>query len=160
MKKYIWAAVLFVAAAVLNGSAPRWLAVMDGKPDFLLTVAILYSGACGTVAGGFLGFVAGLISGGLAGTCLGTFLFTRTAACAAAGSLKEYLFGDTPLVPSASVFVLTLLAEGVFLLANPPARPAPAFRAVLGEAVLNTLFALVGYTIYLHIAARGKDTLR
>jgi len=157
--RYVWPAISLLLAAGLQGNLPASFSLMDAKPDLVLVVLIAYALAEDPVFGAALGFAAGLVHGCVVGMSLGSFIVTRTVTGFLAGLLTTRLFGENPVVPIVSAAWLTLVNELLFLLTNPRIGPAPAFRAIVGECILNALLALLLYWFLKHRETRRKTRL-
>ncbi|MHB9037040.1 MAG: rod shape-determining protein MreD [Armatimonadota bacterium] len=159
MKRYFWAIVSLIVAAAVQGNLPGWMTILGAKPDLVLVVLIIYALAADPDFGAVLGFIAGLIHGSVVGLNLGSFIVTRTITGFLAGLVHRRLFSENPIVPMFSAVWLTLVCEGMFLLANPKPDFAHVFRTLLGECIYNALFALLLYLFLRHLDTRHKIRL-
>lgn len=156
MKNYVWPVVSLLAAAGLQGNLPPAVSLWGAKPDLILVVLIAYSLAADLTFATTLGFVAGLIHGAAAGLAVGSFIVTRCITGFLAGLVTSRLFSENPIVPVLSAAWLTLVAEGLFLLANPRAGLVPAAGQIAGECILNALLTLVLYWVMRSLETRRK----
>lgn len=157
--KYVWPVISLFVAAALQANLPGFISLWGAKPDLVLVVLIAYSLADDLEFGAALGFIAGLIQGSAVGLAMGSFIVTRTITGFLAGLVTTRLFSDNPIVPMLSAMWLTLVAEGMFLLANPRAGFALTTRKLGGECVLNALLTLLLYLTMRHIEGRRKIRL-
>ena len=156
MRRYIWAVISLIIAAGIQGSLPRSISILGAKPDLILVVLIAYSLAADPTFGAAMGFIAGLIHGSAVGLSLGSFIITRTITGFLAGLVPTRLFSDNLIVPAAAAAWLTLVCEGIFLLANPRPHFLFAARIVVGECVYNAILTLIVHFLLLHFEARRK----
>ena len=143
MRRYFWPVVSLFVAAGIQGNLPASVSILGGKPDLILVVLIAYSLSGDPGFGAMLGFFAGLVHGTAVGMSLGSFIVTRTLTGFLAGLTTTRVFGENPLVPTLSAAWLTLVCEGIFVLANPTASFTAALRTILGEAISNALLTLI-----------------
>ena len=156
MTRYVWPVITLIIAAGLQGNWPRSITLFGATPDFVLVLLIAYALAADPSFGATIGFIAGLIHGGAAGTSLGSFIVTRTIVGFLAGLVTTRLFSDNPIVPVISAAWLTLVGDGLFLLANPRPDLANAMRMVAGECILNAVLTLLLYCILRYFDTRRK----
>lgn len=135
------------------------MAIYGAKPDLVLVVLVAYSLAADPAFGATLGFVAGLIHGSAAGASMGSFIVTRTITGFLAGFVTTRLFSENPVVPMLSAAWLTLVCEGMFLLANPMPSMLVAARTVVGECIYNALFTLFLYLVLRQFGGHHKISL-
>ncbi len=115
------AAAVFLAGilqAALAGVADLW----GGRPDFLLTTALVGAMFCGEGSSALLGFSAALIYASLAApphAGVGSLLVSRTLACFGIGCLEDRLYRDSVTVALLVVLLGTLSAECLFFVFNP-----------------------------------------
>ena len=159
MRRYTWPVISLIVAAGIQGNLPASMSLFGAKPDLILIVLIAWSLAADPVFGAGLGFAAGLIQGAAVGLSLGSFIVTRTITGFLAGFVTTRLFTDKPFVPVASAASLTLVCEGVFLLANPRLALLAAARIVAGKCIYNAALALLLYWILRVFETRRKIRL-
>lgn len=156
MRDYLWPIFSLLVAAGLQGSLPPEVSLWGAKPDLILVVLIAYSLAADLVFGATLGFIAGLIHGSAVGIAMGSFIVTRTVTGFLAGLVTARLFSENPIVPVLSAAWLTLVTEGLFILANPRPGLGIVTRQIAGECVLNALLTLFLYWVMRQLEARRK----
>ncbi|MCE5324248.1 rod shape-determining protein MreD [bacterium] len=159
MKRYFWAIIMLIIASAIQGNLPGWMTVFGAKPDLVLIVLIIYALSADPDFGAVLGFIAGLIQGSVVGLSLGSFIVTRTITGFLAGIVHTRLFSENPIVPMLSAVWLTLVCEGMFLLANPKPSFPNTIRTLLGECILNAIFAFLLYVFLRHLDTRRKIRL-
>lgn len=159
MKRYFWPLISLIIAAGIQGSLPDWMRILGAKPDLILVVLISYSLVADPVFGSIIGFAAGFIHGSVAGLSFGSFIVTRTITGFLAGHVTTRLFSENPIVPALSAMWLTLVAEGLFILGNPRLDMLHALRTILGECIINAIFAVVMYSILKHFETSRKIRL-
>ena len=114
-------AVLFLAA-VLQAAFANAVQVFGGRPDLILTTALVGSMFCGEGASALLGFSAGLFHASLAApphAGVGSIIVSRTIACVGIGCLEDRVYRDSVIVALIVVLMGTLSAECLFFLFNP-----------------------------------------
>ena len=156
MTRYLWPVITLIIAAGLQGNWPRSITLLGATPDFVLVLLIAYALAADPSFGATLGFIAGLLHGGAVGIGLGSFIVTRTIVGFLAGLVTTRLFSNNPIVPVLSAAWLTLVGDGLFLLANPRPDMALALRTVAGECILNAALTLILYCILRYFDTRRK----
>lgn len=156
MKDYLWPVVSLIIAAGLQGNLPSAVSLWGAKPDLILVVLIAYSLAADLNFGAMLGFIAGLIHGSAVGMAMGSFIVTRTITGFLAGLVTTRMFSENPIVPVISAVWLTLVTEGLFLLANPRSGLGLIAPQIAGECVLNALLTLLLYWTMRRLETRRK----
>ena len=159
MKRWLSPVAGLIIAAGLQGNLPSSVSLWGAKPDLILVVLIAYALAADPAFGATLGFIAGLIHGSATGASLGSFIVTRTIVGFLAGFVTTRLFSENPAVPVLSAAWLTLVCEGLFLLANPRPDILLVLRKIGGECVLNALLTLVLYYVMRYFDTRRKIKL-
>ncbi len=159
MKRWLSPVAGLIIAAGLQGNLPSSMSLWGAKPDLILVVLIAYALAADPAFGAALGFIAGLIHGCAAGASLGSFIVTRTIVGFLAGFVKTRAFGENPVVPMLSAAWLTLVSEGLFLLANPRPDLLLVMRKTGGECILNALLTLLLYCVMRFFDTRRKIKL-
>ncbi len=156
MMAYLWPIGSLIVAAGLQGNLPGAVSLWGAKPDLILVVLIAYALAADLVFGATLGFIAGLIHGSAVGLAMGSFIVTRTITGFLAGLVTARLFSENPAVPVVSAIWLTLVTEGLFLLANPRPGFGAVIRELAGECILNAALTLLLYWAMRHLEGRRK----
>ena len=148
LRPFVWAALVLLLAAALQGRAAHAVHLRWAQPDFVLVAlgcaATLLGGAQGT----FVGLWAGLLTAALIPGTFGTFLTSRTLAGALAGYLQRFLIRDSLLVPPLVVLAATVAAETVYALMAPGIARHPLRLWLLrvgGETLYNMALALPVY---------------
>lgn len=156
MNRYVLPVISLIIAAGLQGNWPRCATLFGATPDFVLVLLVAYALAADPSFGATLGFIAGLISGGAVGKGLGSFIVTRTIVGFLAGFVTTRLFSQNPIVPVLSAAWLTLVGDGLFLLANPRPNLTHALRTAAGECILNAGLTLILYWVLRYFDTRRK----
>lgn len=159
MRRYFWAIISLAVASQIQGNLPSGVSLWGAKPDLVLVVLIAYSLAADLEFGATLGFIAGLIQGSVVGQAIGSFIVTRTLTGFLAGLTTTRVFSENPMVPMLSAMWLTLVAEVLFLLANPTTGLVLTARKLAGECILNALLTLILYLAMGHLENRRKNRL-
>lgn len=137
--------LMLAAGGAIQGNMPGWLAINGVHPDILLAILIATSLTLDPLAGAILGFIAGLIHGSIVGVSLGSFIISRTVIGFASGYVTNRMFSENPIVPTLAAGGLTLVAESLFLLANPSTDIVTSIHAVLAKSLLNSLITILAY---------------
>ena len=159
MKRHVWPIISLIIAAGLQGNLPASISIWGAKPDLILVVLIAYALAADPASGAALGFVAGLIHGSAVGLSLGSFIVTRTIVGFLAGLVTTRLFSQNPIVPMLSAAWLTLVSEGLFLLANPRPHLVLVVGRIGGECISNAVLTLLLYWVMRFLDNRRKIKL-
>jgi rod shape-determining protein MreD len=146
IRSVIWAAVLALAAAILQSTLLSHIAIYGAVPDLALLILVFSAYANGSMAGQLTGFSSGILLDFLSAAPLGLNAFIRTLIGALAGILKGAFFLDFFILPMLLCAASTLLKALVFFLlhwllsGSIPAYPlaAPVLWVELG---LNTVIA-------------------
>jgi len=115
------AAALFLAA-VLQAAFADSVKIWGGRPDLLLTTALVGAMFCGEGAAALLGFSAALLHASLAApphAGVGSILVSRTLVCFGIGCMEDRLYRDSVLVALLVVLLGTLSAECLFFVFYP-----------------------------------------
>ncbi len=159
MKRFLLPIFGLILAAGVQGNFPNSLTILGAKPDLILVVLIAYALAEDLIFGAMLGFVAGLIHGSVVGLNMGSFILTRTITGFLAGIVTTRLFSENYFVPVISAAWLTLVCEGLFILANPRIGLFAAARMLIGECIYNAIFTLIIYCVLKNFYNRHKVRL-
>ncbi len=146
-------------AALIQLAFSDSLTIRGARPDILLATALLSAMFCGANGGAALGFTAGLVY-----TCFaappnggfGSLVFSRTLVCLGVGWLEERIYRDSGLLAVAIVTLGTVLAEGIFFIADPQGHLLHWARSVLSTTLYNFVLA---YPLYL-LLRRWLGSLR
>ena len=141
------AAVLFLAG-ILQAAIADSVKLWGGRPDFLLTTALVGSMFCGEGVSALLGFSAALIYASLAApphAGVGSILVSRTLVCFAIGCMEDRLYRDSVVVALLVVLLGTLAAECLFFVFYPPHNLLNWARLLLLTLVWNGLLAAPCY---------------
>lgn len=143
LRSLIWAGLVLLLAAALQGRLAHAIHVRWAQPDFVLVTLGCAATLLGGGRGTFLGLWAGLLTAALVPGTFGTFLTSRTLAGALSGWLQRFLIRDSLLVPPLVVLAATLAAEAISVLMAPGVARHPRLWLfkVGGEAFYNMLFA-------------------
>src|SRR5437879_3871338 len=126
MSSTAWTAVKLAAALIIAGVLQAAFAdavrIWGGRPDLLLTTALVGSMFCGEGAAALLGFSAALLHASLAAppyAGFGSILVSRTLVCFGVGCLEDRLYRDSVVVALLVVLLGTLSAEALFFIFYP-----------------------------------------
>jgi cell shape-determining protein MreD len=121
-----WRGIKLAAAVFLAGILQAALAdavnPWGGRPDLLLTTALVGAMFCGEGASALLGFSAALIYASLAApphAGVGSILVSRTLVCFGIGCMEDRLYRDSVMVALIVVLLGTLSAECLFFVFYP-----------------------------------------
>jgi hypothetical protein len=153
------AAALFVAA-VLQAAFARSLSIWGGKPDLLLTVALIAAMFCGERSSAAVGFFAALLHASLAApphAGVGSILVSRTLVCFGIGWMEDRMYRDSVLVAVAVVLLGTLCAEGLFFVFYPQHPVLHWARLLALTLAWNGLLAAPCYYAVRGLLGRHRD---
>jgi len=141
-----WTVAFAAAAALLESTILRRLAVFHAVPDLALGIVVYTAYINGAMTGQLSGFFSGLLIDFLSAAPLGLNAFVRTLAGALAGLLKGNFFLDAFMFPMALCAGATAVkAAALFLLSRFFPGVVPAYDALgptfWAEFALNTLLA-------------------
>ncbi len=148
LRPLVWAALLLLLAAVLQGRLGHALHVRAAQPDFILLTLACAGVLLGGGRAALLGLWAGLLTAALVPATFGTLLTSRILAGTMAGLLHRLVIRDSPIVPPLVVLVVTLTAEITYVLMAPGVALHPLrvwLAHVGGEALYNALLSLPLY---------------
>jgi rod shape-determining protein MreD len=115
-KKVFWAVVFCVAAALLQSTLFRRLAIYHAVPDLALGIIVYSAYVNGTMTGQLTGFFSGFLLDFLSAAPLGLNAFVRTLIGSLAGLMKGTFFLDPIFLPIALCGGATLLKALMFFL--------------------------------------------
>lgn len=134
MSASVWRGLKFAAAlliaGVLQAAFADGLQVWGGRPDLLLTTALVGAMFCGEDGSALLGFCSALMHASLAApphAGVGSILVSRTLVAFGVGWMADRVYRDSALVALLVVVGGTLVAECLFLILCP--QPALLLRA-------------------------------
>ncbi len=137
------AAIVFLAG-VLQAAFADAVKLWGGRPDLLLTTALVGSMFCGEGAASLLGFSAALIHASLAApphSGVGSILVSRTLVCFGVGCLEDRVYRDNVVVALVVVLLGTLATEALFFVFYPQRDVAAWSRTLLPTLAWNGLLA-------------------
>jgi rod shape-determining protein MreD len=145
-KNVAWALVFSLAAALLQSTLFRRIALYDTIPDLTLGILVYSAYVNGLMTGQMTGFFSGLILDFVSNAPLGLNALIRTIMGALTGLLKGTFFLDTVFLPmilcaSATLFKALMLFLLHFLLAGAVPHYALAAPKLWIELAFNTLSA-------------------
>lgn len=144
---FMLATAIFLAG-ILQAAFADSLKFWGGRPDFLLTTALVGSMFCGEGTSALLGFSAALIYASLAApphAGVGSILVSRTLVCFAIGCLEDRVYRDSVVVSLIVVLLGTLAAECLFFAFFPQHNLLNWARALLFTLVWNGILAAPCY---------------
>jgi rod shape-determining protein MreD len=115
-KKVIWAVVFTVAAALLQSTILRHLAIYRAVPDLALGIIIYTAYVNGTMTGQLSGFFSGFFLDLLSAAPLGLNALVRTLIGALTGLMKGTFFLDVFFLPMALCAGATLIKALMYVL--------------------------------------------
>jgi rod shape-determining protein MreD len=116
-KNVVWASLFSLAAALLQSTLLRRIAIYHTIPDLTLGIIVYSAYVNGAMTGQLTGFFSGLLMDLISNAPLGLHSFIRTIMGAAAGLLKGTFFLDTVFLPMILCAAATLFkALMLFLL--------------------------------------------
>jgi rod shape-determining protein MreD len=116
-KNVVWAVLFSLAAALLQSTLLRRIALYHTVPDFTLGIIVYSAYVNGAMTGQLTGFFSGLLLDLISNAPLGLNAFIRTIMGAVAGLLKGTFFLDTVFLPMILCAAATLFkALMLFLL--------------------------------------------
>ncbi|AEF83287.1 rod shape-determining protein MreD [Leadbettera azotonutricia] len=165
-KKIFWAVVFCIAAALLQSTLFRRLAIYHAVPDLVLGIVVYTAYVNGTMTGQLTGFFSGLLLDFLSAAPLGLNAFVRTLAGALAGLMKGAFFLDPFLLPMALCAGATVLKALVFFLLHlllVGAIPsydfaAPLFWVELGMNIVSAPFLFGFLRLFESLLAGKRET--
>jgi rod shape-determining protein MreD len=145
-KNVTWALIFSLAAALLQSTLFRRVALYHTVPDLMLGILVYSAYVNGVMTGQVTGFFSGLLLDFISASPLGLHALIRTIMGALTGLLKGTFFLDTVFLPmilcaAATMFkALTLFLLHVLLAGAIPHYPLSA-PTLWVELMLNTLSA-------------------
>jgi rod shape-determining protein MreD len=115
-KKVIWTVVFTVAAALLQSTILRRLAIYRAVPDLALGIIVYAAYVNGTMMGQLSGFFSGFFLDLLSAAPLGLNALVRTLIGALTGFIKGTFFLDVVFLPMALCAGATLIKALVYFL--------------------------------------------
>ncbi|MDR1972502.1 MAG: rod shape-determining protein MreD [Treponema sp.] len=145
-KNVAWASVFSLAAALLQSTLLRRIALYHTVPDLTLGIIVYSAYVNGVMTGQLTGFCSGLLLDFISNAPLGLNALIRTVVGAAAGLLKGTFFLDTvflPMILCAAATILKALMRMLlhFLLAGAVSAYSLSAPTLWIELMFNTLSA-------------------
>jgi rod shape-determining protein MreD len=153
VKNVGWALVFSLAAALLQSTLFRRIALYHTVPDLTLGILVYSAYINGVMTGQVTGFFSGLILDFISNAPLGLNCLVRTVMGALAGLLKGTFFLDTIFLPVILCAAATLLKALMFFLLHlllagavpyyPPAAPTLWIELMFNSLSAPLLFGLL-----------------
>jgi rod shape-determining protein MreD len=146
VKNVAWALVFSLAAALLQSTLFRRIALYHTVPDLTLGIVVYSAYVNGVMTGQVTGFFSGLLLDFISASPLGLNALIRTVMGALAGLLRGTFFLDTVFLPmalcaAATLFKAIMLFLLHLLLAGAVPYYPPDAPALWIELMFNTLSA-------------------
>lgn len=153
--------LLLIFAAALQCVFANSVGIRGGRPDFVLTVALLASQFFGANEGAGTGCFAGLLTAACASPPphlggYGSTIVSRTITCFVIGWLEERIFRENIMIATATVAVGTIATELLFFAFDPHFRVLLWMRGVGLEVVYNSAIAVPLYFIVRRLLKPAK----
>ena len=145
--KQNWLLILsIVVAGWLQASWSSHIAILHSSPDFLMTLLVCLSLILGTVNATLYNVWATFLTCTLAGVNYGSILASRVLTGALAGSLRQHVIEDSPIVPLITVFLATWICESIYFIMAPNLHALRWWvRMVWGESLYNSAISIPVY---------------
>ena len=137
---------IWLAAILQQAVAPR-LSILGMRPDFLLVVLTPLSLWVPRSTAAILGFFCGFFQGAAAGANLTHYVISRTVAGFAGSWSRTVGFEINAVVVGVTAFLLTLLAQTVWMFLAAPREVLAFLGDTIGSAMYNGVLAIPVYML-------------
>lgn len=110
--------ILLVTAWILQATVIPLLAIGSAEPDIILIVVATYAFLEGPTAGVLAGFLGGLFQDLLLIRGVGLNIISKTMVGYLAGLVERTLFGTSSLLPTAVMFVVSLINQVLYIVTS------------------------------------------